>query len=732
MIKRCLALTLVTLAVAGSFPAQAQDDGKDRLRRLLEKKFGNQTRPATPSPRSQELYAIDKEGKVRRVKPKKKTGNQSSTTLGTEPFTHAGAGITPTFATAGIWRRSTAPTPRGSGSSGGLWSKFKRLAQKAGQILVNRRTVVIQLKPGTNETQIDALVAKYNLKVIDFISSLGTLYVELPEDAGGPTTHSDMAKGRGTISSLLEPRIVLDLRKEPAVNAAFVQTTIAPKSLPTSTQVSVQHGNKTIRWHWRTDAADDGNWGLKAMRLPPAWTILRRAREKRGFVQPVTVAVLDTGFGLHPQLTYTTIKGEIPPQPLPPNCGTSHGTHVAGIIAAKSNTGVGTDGIMPNVRLDIIPISKKLMRLGAADGRDGTQQQMSYFSDAIRSLGEYLFEHAELAPKERRVINVSLGYNWGNWHRKLKVDPTTDQSIRNQIEQHANFLQFLVNQVSDQVLFVTAAGNDSTTSEGPFSAELATPFAFAALHKSPFFKPSKNIIVVEAHNRAYERAPFSNVGGHVAAPGVEVMSTLASDRQPNTYGVCDGTSQAAPHVSALAAMLFELDPHQKPADVIGIIRSSAIPETQSDSAPRADALAAISELSRDYLRDLADLNSDGRVDRYDLAIFKERLIAIENGRFGAPINSDLNGDDAINADERCWPRIDLNGSGRASYDPSDKLPLAGEKRSDLDVIAVTWTDKLQPFDTAYGESRLSELFSVWRGTSIVAAAPVSSPKIPCQ
>ena len=109
MIKRCLALTLVTLAVAGSFPAQAQDDGKDRLRRLLEKKFGNQTRPATPSPRSQELYAIDKEGKVRRVKPKKKTGNQSSTTLGTERFTHAGAGITPTFATVGIWRRSTAP-----------------------------------------------------------------------------------------------------------------------------------------------------------------------------------------------------------------------------------------------------------------------------------------------------------------------------------------------------------------------------------------------------------------------------------------------------------------------------------------------------------------------------------------------------------------------------------------------------------------------------------------------
>jgi dihydrofolate reductase len=43
-------------------------------------------------------------------------------------------------------------------------------------------------------------------------------------------------------------------------------------------------------------------------------------------------------------------------------------------------------------------------------------------------------------------------------------------------------------------------------------------------------------------------------------------------------------------------MLFELDPHQKPADVIGIIRSSAIPETQSDSAPRVDALAAADEV----------------------------------------------------------------------------------------------------------------------------------------
>ena len=165
---------------------------------------------------------------------------------------------------------------------------------------------------------------------------------------------------------------------------------------------------------------------------------------------------------------------------------------------------------------------------------------------------------------------------------------------------------------------------------------------------------------------------------------------------------------------------------------MGIIRSSALSETQSDSAPRVDALAAISELSRDYLRDLADLNSDGRVDMGDLKIFKDRLIAIENGRFGGLINSDLNGDDTIDADERCWPRIDLNGSGRASYDPSDKLPLAGEKRSDLDVIAATWTDKLQPFDSALGESRLSELFSVWRGTSLVAAVPVSNSPVPCR
>lgn len=737
MINHCLALTLIAFAVVGSFPAQAQDDSKDRLRRLLEKKFGNQSKPTTTSPRNQELYSIDKEGKVRRVRPKKKTGNRSSNTFGTQPFAQVGGGASPAFATAGTWQPSTAQALRGSGSWSGLLSKFQRLVQKAGQMLVNRRTVVIQLKPGATEPQIDALVAKYNLNVVDFIPSLGTLYVELPAEAGRQKPRSELPRGRGSISSLLEPSIVVKLREEPVVNAAFVQTTIAPKSPPASTQVSVQHGNKPIRWHWRTDSEDDGNWGLKAMRLPPAWTILKRAREKRtreklGFVQPVTVAVLDTGFGLHPQLTYATIKGEMPPQPFPANCGTSHGTHVAGIIAAKSNTGGGTDGIMPDVRLDIIPISKNLMQLGAADGRDGTQQQMSYFSDAIRNLGEYLFEHAKLAPNERRVVNVSLGYNWGNWQRKLKVDPTTDQSIRNQIEQHANFLQFLVDQVSDQVLFVTAAGNDSTTDDAPFSAELATPFAFAALHKSSFFKPSKNIIVVEAHNRDYERAPFSNVGGHVAAPGVEIMSTLASDNQPNAYGVCSGTSQAAPHVAALAAMLFELDPKQKPADVMGIIRSSALSETQSDSAPRVDALAAISELSRDYLRDLADLNSDGRVDRDDLKIFKDRLIAIENGRFGGPISSDLNGDDTIDADERCWPRIDLNGSGRASYDPSDKLPLAGEKRSDLDVIAATWTDKLQPFDTALGESRLSELFSVWRGTSLVAAVPVSNLPVPCR
>jgi|GEM_PF-2496276 len=737
MIARTI-IFITALALAGTFPVRADQAGKERLRHILEKKFGGKTRIRTRSitPRAprvrDDLFVIDPSGKVRRAPSSttKSNGRQSSNKASTLNIAGAAGTDISLAGNAGRATHYLRTRHRWRSASNPKRTDSTPVASKLAEMVVNRKVIVIQLRPGISGAEIDALINKYNLNVVDAVPSLGALYVELKEPAGGPPKLRSVApKDPNTVRSLLEPPIVQRLRREPSVNACFVQTTIGPQTLPRSSGLKVKLGKKSISWNWHTGRTDDGNWGLKSMRMPPVWRILARTRRGRAKVNPARVAILDSGFGKHRQLKFANVAGTLPAAPILADCGHSHGTHVAGIIGANFDSEKGINGIVPKARLDAVPISKNLMLEGAMEGRQRSQLHLSYFADVIRNLAEY-FDEFPLAADERRVVNISLAYNWA-WVSGINAaDPTTDQSVRNQILQHANFIQYLMNRVSDQVLFVAAAGNDSAGLKRPLNAELATPFGFAALHKSSFFTPSKNILIVEAHDRKNARADFSNIGGHVAAPGVDVMSTLASDTQP--FGVCNGTSQAAPHVAALAAILFELKPTAKPVEIAQIITSSALSGTESAAAPRVDALASVLMLSGDHLRYLADLNSDGKVNAGDLALFKQGLMTLEGGRFGGAINADLNRDGMVDDNERCWPLIDLNGSGRASYDAIDKRPIGGAPRSDLEVIEAAWTDKAETFQEAMAQSHLAELIDIWRATSLVAAVPSSRTRLPCQ
>ncbi|MDX2287281.1 MAG: S8 family serine peptidase [Hyphomicrobiaceae bacterium] len=752
MLKRCcLVLAAGCLALSGHAAAADPATEKDRLRSLLESKFKKPAakttrsiRPAVPAAPPADLYVIDPSGKVKNIAPGT-PGNSSAVPPSDMRLTASASGGVLSLAAGatGLGNGRSAPAVVAAADEPPATEAAAdvMLAASTESTVVNQRIIVIQLKPRASEADIDALITKYNLDVIEVVPSLGAMYVRLPN---APAEKSS----RSTVRSLLEPNLVVQLRREPAVNAAFVQSTIGTKTLPPPTTASVRQSSGVTRWHWETGSNDDGNWGLKAMRIPQVWTVVRRGNRQpdptspaiaslHGIEtaaaegpKPATIALLDSGFGEHPQIAYTNVKGGMPARPQPADCARSHGTHVAGIISANVISTNGIDGIVPQARLDAIPISRNLLIEGSLAGAQRQQLHLGYFADVIRDLAEY-FDEYPLADDERRVVNVSLAYNW-SWVRKMsETDPTTDQSVRNQIQQHANFIQYLVDRVSDQVLFVAAAGNDSEGESEPFNAKLATPFAFAALHESAYFTPSSNIIVIEAHGRDGNLASFSNTGGHVSAPGVDIMSTLASDKAP--YGVCSGTSQAAPHVTALAAILFGLDPKRTPAEIISLIRASTIAEPGSRAAPRADGLAAVASLSDQYVRQLADLDGDGDVDAADLAVFREDLLAIEAGRYGDPIDRDLNGDGAIDGSERCWPRIDLNGSGRASYDSSDVRPIGGVMRSDLEMIRAAWTDRTETFDTALRNSGLAELLNIWQATAIMAAAELPlADDVPCR
>ena len=71
-----------------------------------------------------------------------------------------------------------------------------------------------------------------------------------------------------------------------------------------------------------------------------------------------------------------------------------------------------------------------------------------------------------------------------------------------------------------KVIF-SAAGNDSSGLAVPMQARYASPFNWAALTAREH-GIARNGVVVEAHDASNKRAPFSNVGGNVSCPGVDV------------------------------------------------------------------------------------------------------------------------------------------------------------------------------------------------------------------
>ncbi len=205
----------------------------------------------------------------------------------------------------------------------------------------------------------------------------------------------------------------------------------------------------------------------------------------------------------------------------------SHGTHVAGIIAAERNNGKGANGVANNV---------EIMSIRAVPNGDEYDKDVAL---AIR----YAVDNGA------QVINGSFGKSFST---------------------HSDWVRDAIAYASENdVVFVHAAGNDSKD-----------------VDTKPNF-PDDNVSGVEVSNtyiRVGALAPkygssmiagFSNYGKKnvdVFAPGASVYSTTPE----NEYKTKGGTSMAAPGVAGIAALIRSYYPNLSAAQVKQIIMDSGL------------------------------------------------------------------------------------------------------------------------------------------------------------
>jgi subtilisin family serine protease len=250
-------------------------------------------------------------------------------------------------------------------------------------------------------------------------------------------------------------------------------------------------------------------WGLDVVHAEDAWPTSTGVG--------ALVAVIDTGVQRdHPDLGGRLVDGfdyvgddvDDPDTDKDPTDLNGHGTHVSGIVVANRDNGEGIAGVAPGARV---------MPLRVLD-----ENGEGYADDTIKGI-DYAIEHGA------HVINLSLGD-----FVPLQSTIFPDRAYKAALERA----------LDAGIVVVLAAGNNGFVKcENPDVAD---------------------VLCVGAVDRTPMRAGYSSFGSNVdlMAPGGSCLGGSSEDVLSTVihsdYDAFCGTSQAAPHVAGVAALLVSL------------------------------------------------------------------------------------------------------------------------------------------------------------------------------
>ncbi len=380
--------------------------------------------------------------------------------------------------------------------------------------------VLVKLRPQAAAVHSSSTASWDGLTPCGRVTGVATLLC----DAGAPAVRASSvapsdppAERRRTVAR------VLRLRADPRVAEAIPNARLHPATLP-------------------NDALYPHQWNYPMIGLPEAWETTTGSAE-------VIVAVLDTGITDHPDLAGRVIDGYdfvshiasagdgdgLDPDPTDPGDVNPfateqwHGTHVAGIIGAATDNGIGVAGV--DWHCQIMPVRV----LGR--GSNGTTADLL---NGILYAAGLPNDSGTVPPRRADIINMSLsGHDPGG--------------------QTAHFAQPVIDQARRAgVLLVAAAGNEATSIPS-FPAGAA------------------GVLSVSAVDATGERASYANFGPTIdlAAPGGSRAAVdmngdgdpdgILSTRVDSTTGAYNydrdvGTSMAAPQVAGVAALCLAANP----------------------------------------------------------------------------------------------------------------------------------------------------------------------------
>lgn len=299
-------------------------------------------------------------------------------------------------------------------------------------------------------------------------------------------------------------------------------------------------------WSYRGDGT-----GIDVVK---AWSLTRG--------EGLVVAVLDTGITKHPDL-----QGQILPgydfissawtagdgngrDPYPTDEGdfifgsgvpsSWHGTHVTGTIVALADNALGVAGVAPGAK--VVPV--RVLGKGGGSGSDIAEGIIWAAGGSIPGLPDN--------PNPARVINLSLG------------------GIGECSEVYVRAIDIARSRGS---VVVVAAGNDNRDAGGYTPASCP------------------GTITVAASNPSGGKSSFSNFGSaiDITAPGgagkgggeqANIYSTVNAGKTlpiGPAYASYAGTSMAAPHVAAVAAMVIAAAPTLTPDEVHALLIDNVKP-----------------------------------------------------------------------------------------------------------------------------------------------------------